>query len=67
MTNYQPPPLTPLLEKCRLTKFLCFKTTICPRLVRMFNANLVVIGGKLSKVAMYVMHKHTINDFQIFA
>ena len=56
--------LPKLLEKYRLIKFLCFKANIYPRMVRMFNANLVIINDKLS---CYVMHKQLVINFEVFA
>ena len=56
--------LPSLLEKYKLTKFLCFKAIVCLRLVRMFSANLATIDDKLS---CYVIHKHMIIEFEIFA
>ena len=53
-----------LLEKYKLTKFLCFKVIVYLKLVRMLNANMATIDDELS---CYVMHKHMIIDFDIFA
>ena len=36
---------------------MCFKSTIYPRLVKMFYANLGVVNDKVS---CYVLHKHII-------
>ena len=56
--------LLTLLEKYKLTKFLSFRETIYPRLVRMFYANL---GSTNDKVSCYVMHKHLIIDVRLLA
>ena len=46
-----------------LTKLLCFKTTIYPRLVKMYSENLRATDNKLS---CYVMHKHIVKDSKFF-
>ena len=56
--------LPTLLEKYKLTKFLCFKEIVYPRLVRMFYVNL---GLANDKVSCYVMHKHMIIDVKLLA
>ena len=57
--------LFPLLAKCKLAKFLCFKSNAYLRLVKMmFYANSGAIDDKLS---CYVMHKHLIIDFNTLA
>ena len=56
--------LPPLLEKYKLAKFICFKSIVYPRLVKMFYANLGAIDDKLS---CYVMHKHLVIDFDTLA
>ena len=53
-----------LLEKYKFTKFLCYKSTVYPRLVKMFYANLGVVDDKVS---CYVMPKHLIIDFEMLA
>ena len=52
--------LSQLLDKYKLTKFLCFKSTIYPRLIKIFYANLGLVDDKVS---YYVMHKLIIIDF----
>ena len=53
-----------LLEKYKLIKFLCFRSIVYPRLVKMFYANLSSVDDKVS---CYVMHKHIIIDFEMLA
>ena len=53
-----------LLEKYKLTKFLCFREIVYLRLVRMFYENLGLINDKVS---CYVMHKHMIIDAELLA
>ena len=54
--------LPPLLEKYKFTKFLYFKSTVYPRLVRMFYANLEAVDDKVS---CYVMHKYIVIDSNV--
>ena len=56
--------LPTILEKYKLTKFLCFREIVYPRLVRMFYANLGLFNDKVS---CYVMYKHLIIDAKLIA
>ena len=56
--------LPTLLEKYKLTKFLCFKEIVYHRLIRMFYANL---GLANDKVSCYAMHKHLIINAELLA
>ena len=56
--------LPKLFAKYKLTKFLCFRDIVYPRLVKMIYANLGLIDDKVS---CYVMHKYLIIDVELLA
>ena len=53
-----------LLAKYKLSKFLCFRAIVYPRLVKMFYANLGLLDNKIS---WHVMCKHLIIDAKSLA